>query len=753
MVRIRFLIVLAILTALLTSAFAAQTDSSSHPSTRKKPARTSRAKAKSKRKKAVSPQRIRRMHRAFVASGELKPMVRQLLENRSRAAYAGVEAYALRHTHDDAGVLANLALGYAHILDHEPMKAIPPLKQAHARAGDFADYTTYLLGSCYQATAQTDLAVATLRDFAAKYADSIFARDAAVAYANALVTDGDPARAAALLENYRRPYRSDLEYAYGRALVRSGDTARGADVLRHIYFSTPLAPEADDAGKVLNTSGGLGATYALQKTRADQFSQARRCRDAVQEYRELLRLASPEDRVAVQVALAGSLHHSGDDRQARQILEPMALPPGDLNGERLFYLAEMTRSSGDDDKFLGLLGQLRQTAPTSAWLEQALLSAGNMFLLHNDYDRAIDFYREIVERFPQGRFAAYAHWKVAWLNLRQGRSAQARKGFEEQIALYPQSQQVPAAVYWRARLAEEEQNSPKARTYYQKLSQRFRNYYYAELARERLQDLKHTAAEADPLLEKIPPIQLTASYMRIEPPADNLRAQKAQALQNGGLTEFAIRELRMAADEGGAAWATAEIARLYRDNGQYYRALQVLKRAVPLYFAMDLEALPRPYWEDLFPRPWWPDLKKYSSNNGLDPFLVASLIRQESEFNPDAISHANAFGLMQVLPSTGRKLARSMRVRFSNQQLLVPDYNLQLGTRYFRELVDHFNGHVEYALAAYNAGTDRVEGWLASGKYRDATEFVESIPFTETREYVQSVLRNATVYKRLYGTP
>ncbi|MBZ5629813.1 MAG: lytic transglycosylase domain-containing protein, partial [Acidobacteriia bacterium] len=162
----------------------------------------------------------------------------------------------------------------------------------------------------------------------------------------------------------------------------------------------------------------------------------------------------------------------------------------------------------------------------------------------------------------------------------------------------------------------------------------------------------------------------------------------------------------------------------------------------------------RPYWEDLFPRPWWTDLKKYSSSNGLDPFLVASLIRQESEFNPEAISHANAFGLMQVLPSTGKTLARSMKVRgFSSAQLLAPNFNLQLGTRYFRELVDHFNGHVEYALAAYNAGSDRVEAWLANGKYRDPQEFVESIPFTETREYVQSVMRNATVYKRLYGTP
>jgi soluble lytic murein transglycosylase len=169
---------------------------------------------------------------------------------------------------------------------------------------------------------------------------------------------------------------------------------------------------------------------------------------------------------------------------------------------------------------------------------------------------------------------------------------------------------------------------------------------------------------------------------------------------------------------------------------------------------MDLEALPRPYWEDLFPRPFWFDLKRYSTGNGLDPYLVASLIRQESEFNPVAISHANAVGLMQVLPNTGKKLARQMKVRrYSSDQLLLPSVNLQLGTRYFRELLDQFGGRLEYALAAYNAGTDRVEAWLANGKYRDPQEFVESIPFSETREYVQAILRNVTVYKRLYGAP
>jgi soluble lytic murein transglycosylase len=106
-----------------------------------------------------------------------------------------------------------------------------------------------------------------------------------------------------------------------------------------------------------------------------------------------------------------------------------------------------------------------------------------------------------------------------------------------------------------------------------------------------------------------------------------------------------------------------------------------------------------------------------------------------------------------LLPKTGKNVAREEKLRhFAPSQLLTPAVNLQLGTRYFREMVDKF-GAFEYALAAYNAGSNRVDDWLGQGKYRDPQEFVESIPFTETREYVQAILRNANVYRQLYGAP
>ena len=138
----------------------------------------------------------------------------------------------------------------------------------------------------------------------------------------------------------------------------------------------------------------------------------------------------------------------------------------------------------------------------------------------------------------------------------------------------------------------------------------------------------------------------------------------------------------------------------------------------------------------------------------LDPYLVASLIRQESEFDPEARSRSNARGLMQLLPSTARYMAKQIPDRRARAYRLAalyqPEINLIYGTYYLRKVLDQFNGTVEYALAGYNAGERRVEEWMRDANFEDPAEFVESIPITETREYVQAVLRNAALYRKLY---
>jgi len=685
-------------------------------------------------------------------------MARQLLQDRTPAAYAGVEGYARRHAKEDAGALAWLVAGYAHILDKNYLSAIDALNRAKPRAGDLGDYVNFYLGTAYYQSGRLAEAVATLGAFDKAYPESLLTRDAHVAYANALVADGRAQDAVELLENDRQPIRADLELALGRAYEAAGHPAKALGIFRNLYFTMPLSWESTqvdgDLKKLAATPETKPPSFEEQKTRVDLLAKGKQYNQAANEYRNLLNDASPNDRAAIQMAMAEAMRHAGRDKEAKKALESMPELTPELQAERLFNLGEIARGANDDDGFLRNLEQLRQIAPTSSWLEQALLSAGNIYLLRRDYDRAIDSYRELQQRFPNGGRASYALWKATWLSLRQGRHADAVKGFEDLIGLYPTSGEVPAALYWRGRLAEEDGEPAKARAYYQKVSERFRNYYYGELARQQLKKLK---SDSEPvhyaLLDRVPPIDASTKITADAVPSDNLRVQKAQLLENGGLLDFSVRELRAAAEETKGNWLAPETAHIYSDAGRYDMAIEVLKRAVPSYFAVDLPSLPRPYWEALFPKPYWIDLKRFSSSNGLDPYLVAALIRQESEFNPSAVSRANAVGLMQLLPKVGKSVAKQEKMKhFSTTQLFTPAVNLQLGTRYFRSMVDRFGGF-EYALAAYNAGVDRVQDWQAQGKYRDVSEFVESIPFTETREYVQAILRNASVYRQLYGTP
>ena len=196
------------------------------------------------------------------------------------------------------------------------------------------------------------------------------------------------------------------------------------------------------------------------------------------------------------------------------------------------------------------------------------------------------------------------------------------------------------------------------------------------------------------------------------------------------------------------------MARLERERGRYHIALRYAKRYVPSYFAQDIPDLSRDVWELLFPRPYWDQLKKQAAAAKVDPYLVAGLIRQESEYDPRARSRSNARGLMQLLPSTARMMARRVpdpkARRYQLASLYVPDINLVYGTFYLKKVLDQFDGTAEYALAGYNAGENRVLEWLQNGPFEEPAEFVESIPFTETREYVQAVLRNAALYRELY---
>jgi soluble lytic murein transglycosylase len=286
----------------------------------------------------------------------------------------------------------------------------------------------------------------------------------------------------------------------------------------------------------------------------------------------------------------------------------------------------------------------------------------------------------------------------------------------------------------------------KAAAIYRTLVRAYQHFFYAQMARQRLTALGNAQPAPEPQLDRIqpPPVpQLQESF-----PTDSPHLAKARLLANAGLNDYIAEEI--AADPDSSSWSALAEAQIYASYGEAFRAMRALKRALPYAATASIKSIPLSYWRILFPEPYWETIKAESAKNNLDPYLVVALIRQESEFNPSAISKANAYGLMQLLPSSGKALAHQEGMsHFETFQLLDPATNIRLGTRYLRQTLDKFGGVTEYALAAYNAGDDRVVDWEAAGPYQGIDEFVESIPFTETREYVEGIERNIETYKAI----
>ncbi|MEI9977806.1 MAG: transglycosylase SLT domain-containing protein [Edaphobacter sp.] len=694
-----------------------------------------------------------RLTSAFKASEQLRPMAQQLAATRSVAAYSGVESYARAHPGEGAAA-AYLALGHAYMLDHRYGEAADTFRRAGASGTALDDYADYLGAQAAVQAGKGADAYGVLDRFAERHPESIFNANAPVLLANAHLQQNDSQGALRVLTplaDSPQASHADFRYALGRAYQMSGDTTHAAAVYRSLYVSLPLSMEAAQARTQLQAMN-MVPTAVERKTHADLLFNAKRYAEAGEEYHAIERNAaglSEADHNALLIYAAAcdmKLKHIG-----RREVEKLPQTTDDSAALKMYMLAELSRNEHDEASHDALIAQMVQRFPTSRWLEEALYSGGNMYLIKHDAKQATYHYSLLVKMFPNSTYAASAHWRAAWMNYRLGNYAEAARLMDEQIQGYPLGIEVPSALYWRGRIYEEEEhNFGQAVNYYRALTTSYTNYYYALLARQRLNVLKGQTGVVAPAAVLSSVQRPVVPPLTGELPEDEAHLIKARLLANAALNEYIGPEIQASATA--SQWGALAQAEIYSSFGETTRALQSMKHSGISFFALPLDQVPTVYWKLLFPQPYWSDLVANSEKNGLDPYLVASLIRQESEFNAGAVSHKSAYGLMQLLPSVGKSMARKDGVKgFGTNSLLNPAINLELGTTNLKQVLDRFGGQAEYALAAYNAGDVPVRAWMAAGSYRDIAEYVESIPYTETREYVQAILRNREIYRALYA--
>ncbi len=714
--------------------------------------------------RAVRRARTARIRQAFIASSELRPMAQQLATLRTPEAYAGVTAYAHRHT-GDAAAAAYLALGHAYLLDQHYSEAVANFHEAREDSGELADFADYLAAEAEHDAGDNAAAETLLHGFAERYPDSIFVDQVPELEATVLLALNNPGSAREVLAAAADTDAADrvgYQLAAGQVEYALGERDAAITAFKQLLLEHPLSSEAQEALARLTE---LGAEQTLTATElrslGDAYYNAGRYNEAADQYRALQRVPglSAAERNSFAVALAACELKLNRLTPA----EAQALPDtDDENGaRRLDLLMELARDRDDEADQQRIVSEMEARFPRSPWLAEALYSSGNMYLLKRDYANAVTYYSYLAEHFPQHKYAAAAHWRAGWLSYREGDYKAAAKLFDEQIERYPAAAETVSALYWRGRLYETLEHYPSlAAADYRAIIRAYPHYFYAQMARVRLDELGKpepagsglsTPAGKDRLPEAL---DLDHFQPLVEPklvdtfPADSPHLAKARLLANAGLNEYIAQEIQ--ADPDSESWSALAEAQIYASYDETFHALRSMKRALPYASMAPISAIPLAYWRILYPEPWWDTIRTEAAKNDLDPYLVASLIRQESEFNPNAVSYANAWGLMQLLPSVGRTMAREEGMtHFQTFQLLDPETNIKLGTRYLRQMIDRFGGVQEYALAAYNAGDNRVTEWQAAGPYSGMDEFVESIPFTQTRDYVQAILRNVETYRAI----
>jgi soluble lytic murein transglycosylase len=663
-------------------------------------------------------------------------------------------AHASAHPKESA--LAKLALGIGAYEQGDWTVATEALRALPGLPPRLADYAAYYRAAAKVESKQFEGVAEALAAVQQMPVLSPFGGRARILEGRALIPS-NPADAVRTLRDHYPELPQPLgDLALAEAYQAAGDPTRAAEFFQRVYY---LYPGGDAAAK----SGG--ALAALQQTlgsvypppsaeqmlrRADRLLEMRDFLAAREEYRKLTGQLTGAGRDRALVKMGFTDIGRGQWSAALAYLRALPLTESDAEAERLYGVVEAARHLRTDDEMMAAVEQLRYRYPKSPWRAKALVSAGNRFLLVNEPDRYIPLYRMLYENFPADAQAPSCHWKVAFAAYMKDDPA-AEDFLREHVRQYPWHVTAAGAMYFLGRRAEAVGDSASARLWYSRITEVFANQYYGMLARDRLRQVKGggTAEKTAQLLagvsfplRKAPALEAT--------PAMAARLARARWLRIAGLGDLADAEMRFGARVDGQPWVAAvEIADSAENS---FLALRAMKSLATDYLNLPLESAPRKVWDHLFPLPWRAELVRNASERNLDPYVMAGLIRQESEFNPKAISRAKAYGLTQVRPPTGRMFARSSGVkRLSNSMLFQPATNLKLGAAILRSMFDKNGGKWEPTLAAYNAGPNRVVQWAAWANYREPAEFVESIPITETRDYVQAVLRNADIYRRLYA--
>jgi soluble lytic murein transglycosylase len=692
--------------------------------------------------------------------------LRMLTRGGTLPAEAALAQLAADYAGSRTGALAQLTRARVRYEAHDFAGAASLLNsEDFAKETRVGDYALWLRADALEKSGRRAEARAALEQLARDYPDSLRAHDATIHSAQLLAQDSQQSAIPAEVKKLADADDADALLLTAKAYEQAGDQLKALAAYRRLYFRAPVSMTND--AEAVAAFARLGSTQAPASadeamTRAEKLFAAKRYADAVAAYADSFARFPETQTPQAQLKRGLAAFNARRTSDAIQALSAVPVSAGETRAEALNYLAQVFARSKQWDAARSTVEEMRRAFPKSEWTMRALATLAQVARDAKDNADALYFDRAAVAQFPGEAEVAGAQFDLAWDAHNSKNFAESSRLLVEHLAVYADrnTDNRGKAGYWAARDSERAGKLAEARTLYEAMLVRYGANWYGYLAEQRLDQMKKnnvsvpaTAFAPDsPVARAVENLKPVSVAEETAGPSEAARLVKAEQLSAAAWDDAAHAELDKALESAPTSPAlNLAKAKLYRARMDNIQALNVLKRSFPDYSQMQPEELTRDEWDVFYPLAYWDTITQEARAKNLDPYTVAGLIRQETVFNPRAVSPANAYGLMQLLPGTAQLTAKRYGVddTVTTQTLLDnPRLNIRLGTSYLREQLDKY-GRIEYVAAAYNAGPGRVVEWRASLPLQ-MDEWDEAIPFKETRGYVQGVVRNTLQYRRLY---
>lgn len=635
-----------------------------------------------------------------------------------------------------------------------------------------ADYALWLRGRALQNAGNHTQAMSVLDELLRDFPNSLRARDAKLLWANSALQSGQAAQGVNFLRDLIERNDADASLLAAKSFEAQGNQAQAVGFYRKSYFygaGTEAAKEAE--AKLTSFSQPLTPQTAEEaQVRADNLYKiafnksaeaAKNLADAQAAYGNLILsfpgAATPQVNLR-RIITSANLNRMNEAQSAFNSIPQTAKE----KEEAAYNLALGYARNRLWAQARTTIDEMRRNFPNGALTPKAVFDAGMAARDAKNKSEEIFYLQTAVFSYPNATAVASAQFELAWFEHDGKNFAKSSQMFIEHLARYADKDTTNRgkAGYWAARDSERAGKIAEACALYDASAYRYGANWYGHLAFQRLSGLrgqgKCQGAQNFPAGSLVPKAAANLKTITVAAETSTAkeleRAEKAEQLTTVGLFDWAIEELVEAKKTAqNSPKINLALARHYRMKGDQVNALLSLAKSYPDYAQMFPEEMGREEWDIFYPLTNWSDIKYWSNQRRLDPYQVAGVIRQETIFDARAKSKADAYGLMQLLIPTARATAKKYNASTTTiygETLFQPALNIELGTAYMRDQFDKF-GRFEYVAVAYNAGPGRVPQWRAILP-AEMDEFVEMIPFKETKGYVQGVVRATAQYRRLY---